>query len=326
MTVLAVLGAVGLLLALLAVLVTTMPGTSYRGALPPATGRERDVADRIARHVATLATEVGERNVWCAPALETAALYIERTLTALGYEVETQEFEVFGKRVRNLDAELRGTSRPSEYVVVGAHYDSVVGCPGANDNASGVGAMLELARLLRGGSLARTVRFVAFVNEEPPFSFTANMGSRRYARRSRERRERVVAMLSLETIGCYRDGPRTQAYPFPFGLLYPRTGDFIAFVGNLRSRALVRRCVGAFRRHARFPSEGAAAPGYLPGVFWSDHWSFWRERYPAVMVTDTALFRYAEYHTPEDTPDRVDCARVGRVVVGLASVVQELSG
>jgi Zn-dependent M28 family amino/carboxypeptidase len=210
-------------------------------------------------------------------------------------------------------------------LIVGAHYDSVPGCPGANDNASGVAGLLEIARLLAVHKPARTVRFVAFVNEEPPFFRSDDMGSRVYARRCAERGEQIVGALVLETIGCYTDAPRSQHYPFPFNLFYPSTGDFIAFVGNVSSRDLVRRCVGSFRSHAAFPSEGGGVPGWITGVGWSDHWSFWREGYPALMVTDTAPFRYPHYHTPEDTLDKIDFERMARVVEGLSHVVTDLA-
>jgi len=305
--------------------VVAMPGRSYRGALPPLSASDIELSDRLRRHVEMLGGEIGERHIWRPAALEAAADHVERSFQRAGYRVASQAYRAMQAEVRNLHCELRGATLPDEIVVVGAHYDSVVGCPGANDNGTGVAAVLELARALSGRPLARTVRFVAFVNEEPPFYFTGAMGSRVYARQCRAQGDRVVAMLSLETMGCYSDEPGSQAYPFPFGLLYPRTGNFIGFVGNLRSRGLVRRCVRAFRARARFPCEGVAAPGYLPGIFWSDHWSFWREGYRALMVTDTAPFRYAEYHTPNDTPERVDFERLAVVTAGLAGVIEELA-
>ena len=303
-----------------------MPGRSFRDELPPLRAPASGMLERLRVHVATLAGEIGERHIWRPAALEAAAAHVEDSLRAAGYNVGAQAYQAMHATVRNLHAEIPGAASPDEVVLVGAHYDSVVGCPGANDNGTGVAAVLELARLFAGRSPARTVRFVAFVNEEPPFYFTRSMGSRVYARQCRARGERIVAMLSLETIGCYSDAPHSQHYPFPFGLLYPGRGNFIGFVGNLRSRRLVRRCVGAFRAAVDFPSEGVAAPGYLPGIFWSDHWSFWREGYRAVMVTDTAPFRYAHYHTPEDTPDKVDYERFACVTAGLGAVVEELAG
>jgi hypothetical protein len=316
-----------LLVIVLAVWYTTsMPGSSFRGTLAPISDSEREIRDCLATHVGVLASEIGERNVWNMQALDAGARYVQQTLERLCYRVGSQSYEADGMVVRNLAAERLGRGRPDEIVLVGAHYDSVRGCPGANDNGTGVAAMLELARLFADRSPYRTVRFAAFVNEEPPFCFGPSMGSRVYARRCRKLRENITAMLSLETIGCYLDDRGSQHYPFPFGLLYPRTGNFIGFVGNLSSRQLVRRCVGAFRRHAEFPSEGTAAPGYWPGIYWSDHWSFWRERYKAVMVTDTAPFRYPQYHTPADTPDCVDFERTAKVVLGLRAVIEDLAG
>lgn len=304
-----------------------MPGRSHRGALAPLTEGERTLREELRRHVQVLASDIGERHIWNAGSLDAAAGYILRHFSGAGLSVTEERFAVRGAEVANVIAEVEPSvpETETETVVVGAHYDSVVGTVGANDNASGVAALLELARLQAERPRRRRIRFVAFVNEEPPFFLTSEMGSRRHARRCRERGERVSAMLALETLGCYSDRRFSQSYPFPFGLFYPRTGNFVAFVGNLRSRALVRRCIGTFRRRAAFPSEGTAAPGYLPGVFWSDHWSFWREGYPALMVTDTALFRYGYYHLAGDTPEKLDYGRLARVVAGLARVVEELA-
>jgi hypothetical protein len=164
------------------------------------------------------------------------------------------------------------------------------------------------------------------VNEEPPYFRSPKMGSVIYARQCRERNEKVIAMLSLETIGYYRDEWGSQKYPFPFGLMYPSTGNFIGFVGNTSSRDLVLKVVSSFRRHVRFPSEGGALPGFIPGIGLSDQWAFWQQGYPGIMVTDTALFRYPYYHTPNDTPDKVQYERLARVVVGMEGVVADIAG
>jgi Zn-dependent M28 family amino/carboxypeptidase len=150
------------------------------------------------------------------------------------------------------------------------------------------------------------------------------MGSADYARRSKARGERIAAMFSLETIGYYSDAPQSQHYPFPLSFFYPDRGDFLAFVGNLPSRRLVRETIGAFRLHAHFPSEGVAAPAFIPGVGWSDHLNFWREGWPALMITDTAPFRYPYYHTAHDTPDKIDYQRLARVVIGLEATFRAL--
>jgi hypothetical protein len=303
-----------------------MPGETHRGSLPPLTDAEREIGANLERHVVALATAIGERNISRRlPELERAATYIELQLRSLGYEVESQWYEAAGARVRNLEVELTGSAAPSEIVVVGAHYDSAEECPAANDNGSGVAALIELARLLRDEPRRRTVRFVAFVNEEPPYFHTDEMGSLVYARRAAEQGADVSAMLSLETIGYYSDAPGSQQYPAPLSAVYPDTGNFIAFVGDTGSRALVRRCVELFREQGRFPAEGAALPGALPGVDWSDHWSFRQVGYPALMVTDTAIFRYPHYHEPTDTPDRIDYERTARVTAGLARVIGALA-
>lgn len=300
-----------------------VPGVSWSGALKPVAAEETLLADNTRRHVTAIASR--EHNFFKPAELEAAAQYIEKTLAGLGYAVATQRYPSGPLEVRNIEVEIQGGARASEIVIVGAHYDSVLGAPGANDNGSGVAAVIELARLFRGSRPARTLRFVTFVNEEPPFAHSDTMGSRQYARRARERGENVVAMFSLETIGYYSDAPGSQRFPFPLGFFYPSTGNFIAFVSNLSSRALLHEALASFRRHAGFPSEGVAAPAFIPGVDWSDHWSFWQEGWPALMVTDTAPYRYPHYHSGEDTPDKVDYERLARVATGLHGMLRELA-
>jgi Zn-dependent M28 family amino/carboxypeptidase len=282
---------------------TSMPGTSYRGPLPELNGEERALSLRLRLHVAALAG--AERNT----DLETAARYIE---AAFGPGARSQAFQSGGRTVRNIEIGA-GT------IVLGAHYDSVPGSPGADDNASAVAVLIELARM------KLPARFVAFANEEMPFFLTDEMGSHAFAARARRGGERITAMLSLEMLGFYRDAPGSQRYPPLLGLFYPQRGDFIAFVGDLGARSLVRRSVELFRAHAKFPSEGVAAPSFIPGVSWSDHWSFRRHGYPAIMVTDTAFYRYPHYHLPSDTPEKLDYARMARLTLGLAALIKELA-
>ena len=304
---------------------TGMPGSSWSGPLPPLTGKEQLIHDNLKRHVEELAGRIGERNVWRPEGLAAAAGYIRKTLEGAGYTVSIQPFTSRGLTVNNLEAVLSGHGAADEIIVAGAHYDSVAGRPGANDNASGVAALLELARLLAGTALPRTVRFVAFANEEAPFFYGDEMGSNLYAARAHAQGERIEAMLSLETIGYYTDQPASQRYPFPFNFFYPDTGNFIGFVGNLSSWRLVRRAIGAFRASTAFPSEGVAAPSGIEGVHWSDHWSFWQAGYPAIMVTDTAPFRYPHYHSATDTPEKLDYTGLARVTGGLAEVIVALA-
>jgi len=301
-----------------------MPGESYRGDLDLSGKSELTLAQQLERDVTVLATEIGERNVFTYAQLEKAAAWIETSFREVGYEVRRQEYEVSGRRCANLEAELKGTGQAEEIIVIGGHYDSVSGCPGANDNATGVAVVLALARAFAGKQPARTIRFVAFVNEEPPFFQTEDMGSLVYAKACKARGDNIVAMLSMETMGYYSDEKKSQKYPWPFGLFYPSRGNFITFVGNVSSRKLVREVVGRFRRLCEFPSEAAALPSGITGVGWSDHWSFWQAGYPALMVTDTAPFRYAHYHTEQDTPDTLDFERMAQVVLGLEKVIEEM--
>ena len=305
--------------------VTGMPGSSWTGPLPPLTDREQLIRDHLKRHVAALAGRIGERNVWRPEAMAAAAAYIQGSLEEAGYTVTVQPFTSRGLSVANNEAVLPGHAAADEIIVVGAHSDSVADSPGADDNASGVAAMLEIARLLATSTLPRSVRFVAFANEEAPFFYGDEMGSNRYAARAQAHGERIVAMLSLETLGYYTAEPGTQKYPFPFSWFYPDTGNFVGFVGNFASRPLVRQAVGAFRASTAFPSEGVAAPSGMEGIHWSDHWSFWQAGYPAIMITDTAPFRYPYYHQVSDTPQQLDYAGLARVTGGLAEVVGVLA-
>ncbi len=321
-----ILVALAVALALAVWFATRAPGTSFRGPLPPATPDVEATAQRLRADVDALATHIGSRTLLAHPRqLRRAADHVVAGLTAAGYAVQRLPFDALGRPVENLEATKAGTKRPAEVVVVGAHYDSMPGTPGADDNASGVAVMLELARLLADRPLDRTVRFVGFVNEEAPFFKDEGMGSLVYARAAAAAKTDIVAMLSLEMLGCYDDRPGSQAYPAPLSLFYPDTGDFVAFVGDLGARGLVRQATRLFREHARFPSEALAGPARLPGVDFSDHWSFRQAGFPAIMVTDTAFYRNPRYHEPTDAADTLDYDRMARVARGLAEVVAGLA-
>lgn len=303
-----------------------MPGKSYRGPLPPADDHLKQLAAELRQDVTRLAVEIGERNVRHRPKeLAQARDFIAAELSSAGYLVQAQEYEVDGTICTNLEVEINGSTKSNEIVIIGAHYDSVPNCPAANDNGSGVAALLSLARAFSGTINDRTLRFVAFVNEESPYGHTEQMGSWVYAHRCRERDESIVAMLSLETIGYYSDEPGSQKYPPIIGRLYPSVGNFIAFIGNIRNGRLVRDVVRAFRESEQFPCEGGALPEAISDIGRSDHWAFWQHNYPALMVTDTAApFRYPYYHTPDDTVDKIDFDKMSRVVRGLQGVVRAL--
>lgn len=317
--------ALALLLALFAAPVvavlwmTAVPGQSFAGPLPPPTGAEKALATRLRNHVVAIASVPHNRGH--PEALERSARYIEATLGGMGYAVVKQPFDE--GLARNIEATIEPAS-DAPTLVVGAHYDSAFTAPGANDNGTGTAAVIELARSLADlrGKAAVRIRLVLFVNEEPPFFKTGRMGSLVYAEQLKKRGERVSGMFSLETMGYYSDRKGSQHYPFPLSLFYPDTGNFIAFVGTTGSRPLVRKAVASFREHARFPSVGGTAPGFVQGIDWSDHWAFEQMGHPALMVTDTAPFRYPHYHSTADTSDKVDYDRLARVVAGLEQVIR----
>ena len=284
-----------------------------------------DTASRLRAHVETLAVAIGERNVFQPEALHAAAEYIEQQLHAQGYGVARQVYRAKRVESANLEATRSGSTWSNEVILIGAHYDTVVGSPGANDNASGVAALLEISRRFRDIRPERTVRFVAFVNEEPPFFHGRQMGSMVYARAARKRGDDIRLMMSLEMLGCYRDEPGSQRYPPLFRYFYPDRGNFVALVSNLRSRRLLRRTVSLFKSHSDIPVESLATLSIVPGVSWSDHLSFWRRGYPALMVTDTAFYRYPYYHTAWDTPDKINYDTMARVTDGLFGAISALA-
>jgi hypothetical protein len=318
-----------------------MPGKSYSGAFPEAGPERIALREALESDVSMLSETIGQRNLFHYDGLEKSVEFISSSFIESGYIPEIQEFKAKSSLLgnlrnapkddkniyKNIIAEKRGVISPEEIIVVGAHYDSVpfVECPAANDNASGVAAVLAMAKRFSNLKCAKTIRFAAFTNEEPPYFWTESMGSYVYAKACKEKNEKIIAMITPETIGFYSDKEGSQDYPAPFNFFYPSKGNFIAFVGNMSSASLVRQCVGIFRETTHFPSEGAALPSFLPGVGWSDHWSFWKMGYPALMVTDTAPFRYPHYHCASDTPDKIDFDKMAVVVAGLVSVVERIA-
>ena len=298
-----------------------MPGENISRSVP-LSPEEITLRDELRADVQTLAGEIGERNMTRYPQLNAAADFIENSFSHAGLVPRRDTYDLHGRACHNIETEIG--ARP-EILLIGAHYDSVFGSPGANDNGSGVAAMLALARRFAQKPAQHTLRFVALVNEEPPYFLTEQMGSFVYAGRCKARGDQISVMISLETIGYFSDAPHSQTYPsLGLGVFYPTVGNFIGFVGNVRSRALLRRAIALFRKHARLPSEGAALPSFIPGVSWSDQWAFWQHGYPGIMVTDTAPFRYPHYHSATDTPDKLDYDRFALVVSGMQKVIEEL--
>lgn len=301
----------------LAIVLATL--TMETDSAPPEPG----LSARLRAHVQAIATE--EHDTATAGQLEQAARHIETSLLGYGYALRRRQYETGGQKVRNIEVSVSNTvpgTRPERIFIVGAHYDCARGASGANDKGSGTAAVLEMARLLKTMRPSRgtEVKFVFFVNEEPPWFRGDEMGSMQHAR------EPKAAALILETVGWYSHKPGSQKLPPGLQKQYPGTGNFIAFVGSLESSALVRQALAAFRAQSDFPAEGLAAPAHVMGVTLSDHSAHDRHGHPALMITDTAFLRYPYYHTAGDTPDKPDYASMARVVKGLARTIDSLAG
>ncbi len=285
------------------------------------------VGSELYKLVQALAVNIGPRSYRDPANLDAAADFVSNRLASLGYPVTEQSYQVGGLQVRNVIAERRGTEEPDRVIVVGAHYDTVVGSPGADDNASGVAVLLELARLHAATRFRKTVRFVGFTLEEPPFFRSWHMGSRVYTRALKERGEQVEAMLCLESVGYYSREPGSQSFPWPVFWLrwrYPTTGNFLTIVSNADSRMLQEYVRDVLISRMALPVETYTGPWWIPGVDWSDHGSFWNEGYPAIMLTDTALFRNPHYHSPFDLPERLDYQAMAELVKGLGQTLTSL--
>jgi Zn-dependent M28 family amino/carboxypeptidase len=288
---------------------------------------EKLVKAGLEKHINRLASEIGIRNTAEPKALEAAACYIENTFRNAGLDVRSQEFQASdGTKVRNIEAVIRGQDYSAGCLIVGAHYDSV-DCPGANDNASAVAALLEIAAATtKRGKPSNTVLFVAFANEEPPYFGSDDMGSWVYARELLREKKEILGMVCLEDIGYYSTEPGSQTIPHPISAIYPNNvGNFVAICGNPESKDLVATVLKAFRSQCSFPSEGLAAPVELiPDITLSDNRSFWRAGIKAVMVTDTVYLRYPHYHKATDTSDKLTYPAFARVTSGLCDTVWTL--
>lgn len=300
----------------------------------------RELSRRLRNHVDHLAGEIGERNFAARANLDQAADYIHAMFKQAGYDPRFEEFRI-GRlpwltelraprskkesiresAFQNISAALAGSTE--EIIVVGAHYDTVLGSPGADDNASGVAALLELARLLRDAALEKTILFVAFANEEPPFFRTAAMGSAHFVESAVRAGKKLTFMISLEMLGFYSEAPYSQRYPPILKSFYPHQANFIALVGNLSSRAYVKRMVNAFQGNSALPVASIAAPRFVPGVDFSDQLNFWKKKIPAVMITDTAFYRNAHYHLPSDLPATLDYEKMAEAVKGTFAFLLE---
>ena len=301
-------------------------GPARPAPLPPPTEEERALAERLRATVSHLALEVGERHAAEGWNLATATDDIARTLEKMGYEVRRQGL-VAGQDVvvQNVEVHVSGGEHGGQTLVVGAHFDTSAGTPGADSDASGVAAVLELARAFRERKLERTVRFAFFTNEEAPHFQTDHMGSLVYAKDLATQGLDVVGMMSIDGIGAYSVEPGSARFPAELAPHYPTTGDFLAVVGNEPSRALLEEVTASMKKHATLPIVGSVLGADTPFAASSDQWAFWKVGMPAIMITDTGPFRYAHYHQKTDLPEHLDFDRMARVVLGLEQTLAELA-
>jgi Zn-dependent M28 family amino/carboxypeptidase len=292
----------------------------YCGALMD----RQEIRQHLEAHLRFLSVELGERSIYHPTNLKSAEKYVFQTFVEMGYEPRRQTFTYVGEQVSNI---IVGDEKPSGYYLLGAHYDTVSGTPGADDNASGVAVLLEVARLALNLTRPRAWAFAGFTCEEPPAFFTPYMGSRVYARRARQQRHQILGMLCLEMVGYYSQTPRSQALPLTLRLMgYPTTGNFIGLVSDRRSRPLMERLEAAIKSGCNLPAVTLAVPlgGHiLPEVRLSDHANFWDEGYPAIMLTDTAFMRNPHYHGPGDVMERLDLDAMTELTLGLVNFLRQ---
>ncbi|MFL6711501.1 MAG: M28 family peptidase [Sulfurifustis sp.] len=329
-----------LVVVLLSLLVATgaailvQPFVRARTSAPPAVD-----ASRLEAHVRALSAGFFPRSFDHPEQLDAAASYIHAQFLKAGAKVDVQPYRVAGVTYRNVIARYGPDAGP--LLVIGAHYDTfseieawgaprsgdlAAHTPGADDNASGVAGLIELARLLGRSPPRIAVELVAYTLEEPPHFHSDTMGSAHHARRLRKSGRDVALMISLEMIGYFSAAPRSQQYPFTaLGLFYPDRGDFIAAVGRIRDWPATRKVKAAMLGASDLPVFSINSPAFVPGVDFSDHRSYWNEGFPALMVTDTAFYRNPHYHQSSDTADRLDYASMAKVVRGVYAVVQSYS-
>jgi Zn-dependent M28 family amino/carboxypeptidase len=302
-------------------------GSVGAGVAPHCHGEEMDrieIRDRLEAHLRFLSITLGDRSIYRPENLKAAEDYVFQNFEAGGYLPDRQTFVYQRQKVSNV---ICGDSPGDGYYILGAHFDTVAGTPGADDNASGIAVLLEVARLARLARMPRPWTFIGFTTEEPPAYFTPYMGSRVYAQRAKKHKEQILGMICLEMVGYYRTEPNSQSLPLWLRFMgYPTTGNFIGVVSDRRSRPFMQDLAAALKQGCRLPVVTLAVPlggQLLPEVRLSDHANFWDEGYPAVMVTDTAFFRNQNYHTPRDTMDTLDLDAMTELTLGLVNFLRE---
>lgn len=276
------------------------------------------IKNNLYHHVDVLSQKIGERNSYNYTALERAYKYIIETMRSSSFHIKDLEYRHEQLTFHNIVAEKIGNKYPEEIIIIGAHYDTVYNSPGADDNASGIAALLEFIRLYDAYKNQRTMRFVAFTLEEPPFYSTSKMGSHVYAQICKELQENIITMVSLEMLAYFTNKNKSQQYPHPdMVALYPDRGNFIGIVGDEKSKLIVEKITQTVKNYSNIPVESLVAHRAVPGVSLSDHASFWNFGYKAIMVTDTAFYRNPHYHRSDDTIDTLNFKYFSKLVLGL---------
>lgn len=286
--------------------------------------RNNLVMENLKKNVHFLSVETGSRGYSERVSLEKTIDYISEELKSYGYEVLFQNYNYNGQDYKNIYIEIKGKKEPEKILLTGAHYDTVVGTPGADDNGSGVSALLELARLVSGKSFEKTIQMVFFTLEEPPCFHTEYMGSYIYARELKESGKNIEGMICLEMIGYFSNEPESQNFPhFPVGNPFPHKGNFIAFVSDLSSEDFLWKIKKSFMVASDLPVESiSVSKDIVPDIALSDHSSFWEFGYKGIMITDTSFYRNPNYHEKSDTYDTLDYESLYKVVMGLAGAVE----
>ncbi|MFZ5517222.1 MAG: M28 family peptidase [Candidatus Zhuqueibacterota bacterium] len=280
---------------------------------------------KLHRHVHVLSEEIGPRNLNHYICLNKASDYISGEMKNAEGLFSTQPYKCDKKEVANLIFEKPGSERPEEILIIGAHYDTVLESPGADDNATGIAALLELIHLLHDYPNSRTLRFVAFTLEEPPYFGTDLMGSRYYARHCFEMKEQIVGMIAFEMLGYFSEKKRSQKYPISsMAQKFPSTGNFLAVLGNNQSDLLTKQITLFMREPSLLDIGSFITYNHIPGNELSDHSSFWHYNYPAAMITDTAFYRNPHYHEITDSIDKLNFRYFAKGVLSMAHMLKKL--
>jgi Zn-dependent M28 family amino/carboxypeptidase len=304
---------------------TRLVDRGWKGPLGPLNEVETELSQKLAERVQFLSSTLGQHNAAKAGSLERATSYLVEELTHMDYEPQLESFSVRATQVSNVIVEITGVGSSTRTILVGAHYDSYLRSPSANSSCSGAAALLELLRLRAGAPLPCTLRVVFFANGEYPFTGTDGMGAAHHAREARARGDDLVVVICLDSVGAYSADPNSQRFPFPLNVVYPDTGDFLAAWCEPSARDTMLRFVDAWSAQARFPLEAGAMPAWFPGMTAGDQRPFAEAGFPALLLTDTGKLRYPLLRTAGDQPNRLDYARLARVVAGLEGTLRALA-